>query len=436
MSSESEYINAQYQGFFEDSLSKTDPELFKAIKAELNRQQEHIELIASENIVSQAVLEAQGSVLTNKYAEGYPGKRYYDGCEYVDVAETLAIERLKKLFDCKFANAQPHSGAQANGAVYLALLKPGDTIMGMSLNSGGHLTHGSKASVSGKWFNAISYDIDKETGLINYKDVEKLALETKPKLIIAGGCAYSRIIDFKKFREIADKANAYLMVDMAHFSGLVAGKGYPNPIEHAHVVTSTTHKVFRSARGGIILTNDEALSKKINSAVFPGYQGGPLMHIIAAKAAGFQEALKPEFKNYINSVIANAKVLSETLKNNGFKIYSGGTDTHLMLVDLRPFNVKGNVTAESLSRANITCNKNGIPFDSESPMVTSGIRLGSQAATTRGFGLKEFQKVGELITKTVKGVSSNPNDNSKIEDEVRKEVVELCSKFPIYKNLR
>ena len=436
MSSESEYINAQYQGFFEDSLSKTDPELFKAIKEELNRQQEHIELIASENIVSQAVLEAQGSVLTNKYAEGYPGKRYYDGCEHVDVAETLAIERLKKLFDCKFANAQPHSGAQANGAVYLALLKPGDTIMGMSLNSGGHLTHGSKASVSGKWFNAIAYEIDKETGLINYKDVEKLALETKPKLIIAGGSAYSRIIDFKKFREIADKVDAYLMVDMAHFSGLVAGKGYPNPIEHAHVVTSTTHKVFRSARGGIILTNDEPLSKKINSAVFPGYQGGPLMHIIAAKAAGFQEALKPEFKNYIKSVLANAKVLSETLKNNGFKIYSGGTDTHLMLVDLRPFNVKGNVTAESLSRANITCNKNGIPFDTESPMITSGIRLGSQAATTRGFGLKEFQKVGELITKTVKGVSSNPNDNSKVEDEVRKEVVELCSKFPIYKNLR
>ena len=436
MSSESEYINAQYQGFFEDSLSKTDPELFKAIKAELNRQQEHIELIASENIVSQAVLEAQGSVLTNKYAEGYPGKRYYDGCEYVDVAETLAIERLKKLFDCKFANAQPHSGAQANGAVYLALLKPGDTIMGMSLNSGGHLTHGSKASVSGKWFNAIAYDIDKETGLINYKDVEKLALETKPKLIIAGGSAYSRIIDFKKFREIADKVNAYLMVDMAHFSGLVAGKAYPNPIEHAHVVTSTTHKVFRSARGGIILTNDEALSKKINSAVFPGYQGGPLMHIIAAKAAGFQEALKPEFKNYIKSVLTNAKILSETLKNKGFKIYSGGTDTHLMLVDLRPFNVKGNVTAESLSRANITCNKNGIPFDTESPMITSGIRLGSQAATTRGFGLKEFQKVGELITKTVKGLSSNPSDNSKVEDEVRKEVVELCSKFPIYKNLR
>ena len=436
MSSENKYLNSEYQGFFENSLSTTDPELYKAIKDELNRQQNHIELIASENIVSQAVLEAQGSVLTNKYAEGYPGKRYYDGCEHVDVAETLAIERLKKLFDCKFANVQPHSGAQANGAVYLALLKPGDTIMGMSLNSGGHLTHGSKASVSGKWFNAIAYDIDKETGLINYNDVEKLALESKPKLIIAGGSAYSRIIDFKKFRKIADNVGAYLMVDMAHFSGLVAGKGYPNPVEHAHVVTSTTHKVFRSARGGIILTNDETLSKKINSAVFPGYQGGPLMHIIAAKAAGFQEALKPEFKVYIKSVLANAKVLAETLKNNGFKIYSEGTDTHLMLVDLRPFSVKGNIAAESLCRANITCNKNGIPFDTESPMITSGIRLGSQAATTRGFGLKEFQKVGELITKTVKGLSSNSSDNSKVEDEVKKEVVELCSKFPIYKNLR
>ena len=436
MSSESKYINAQYQGFFEDSLSKTDPELFKAIKDELNRQQEHIELIASENIVSQAVLEAQGSVLTNKYAEGYSGKRYYNGCEHVDVAETLAIERLKKLFDCKYANAQPHSGAQANGAVYLALLKPGDTIMGMSLNSGGHLTHGSKASVSGKWFNAIAYEVDKETGLINFNEIEKLALENKPKLIIAGGSAYSRIIDFKKFREIADKVNAYFMVDMAHFSGLVAGKEYPNPIEHAHVVTSTTHKVFRSARGGIILTNDETLSKKINSAVFPGYQGGPLMHIIAAKAAGFQEALKPEFKDYIKSVIANAKVLAETLKNNGFKIYSGGTDTHLMLVDLRPFNVKGNLASDSLSRANITCNKNGIPFDTESPMITSGIRLGSQAATTRGFSLKEFQKVGELITKIIKGLSNNPSDNSKIEADVRNEVIELCASFPIYNKLK
>tara|TARA_Y100000590_G_scaffold26674_1_gene30024 strand:+ start:104 stop:1414 length:1311 start_codon:yes stop_codon:yes gene_type:complete len=436
MSSEGKYLNNQYKDFFEKSLSETDPELYKAINDELRRQQQHIELIASENIVSQAVLEAQGSVLTNKYAEGYPGKRYYDGCEHVDVAETLAIERLKKLFDCKYANAQPHSGAQANGAVFLALLKPGDTFMGMSLNSGGHITHGLKISMSGKWFNAIGYDVDIKSELIDYNNVEKLALEHKPKLIIAGGSAYSRIIDFKKFRDIADKVGAYLMVDMAHFSGLVAGKGYPNPCEHAHVVTSTTHKVFRSARGGIILTNDEVLSKKINTAVFPGYQGGPLMHIIAAKAAGFQEALRPEFKEYIKSVLANAKVLAETLKNNGFKIYSGGTDTHLMLVDLRPFNVKGNITAESLSRANITCNKNGIPFDSESPMITSGIRLGSQAATTRGFGLKEFQKVGELITKTVKGVSSNPIDNSKVEAEVRKEVIDLCSKFPIYKNLR
>ena len=435
MSSEGKYLNSDYQNFFENSLSKTDPELFKAISAELKRQQNHIELIASENIVSQAVLEAQGSVLTNKYAEGYPGKRYYDGCEHVDVAETLAIERLKKLFDCKFVNVQPHSGAQANGAVYLALLKPGDTIMGMSLNSGGHLTHGSKASVSGKWFKAIGYDIDKDTGLINYDDVTKLALENKPKLIIAGGSAYSRIIDFKKFRNIADKVGAYLMVDMAHFSGLVAGKGYPNPVEHAHVVTSTTHKVFRSARGGVILTNNEELSKKINSAVFPGYQGGPLMHIIAAKAAGFHEALKPEFKDYIKSVLANAKILSETLKNNGFKVYSGGTDTHLMLVDLRPFSVKGNVAAESLCRANITCNKNGIPFDTESPMITSGIRLGSQAATTRGFGLKEFQKVGELITKTIKGLSENSSDNSKVENDVRKEVIELCATFPIYKHL-
>ena len=436
MSSEGEYINSDYKGFFEDSLSKTDPELFNAIKEEINRQQEHIELIASENIVSQAVLEAQGSVLTNKYAEGYPGKRYYNGCEHVDVAETLAIERLKKLFDCKYANAQPHSGAQANGAVFLALLKPGDTFMGMSLNSGGHITHGLKISMSGKWFNVVAYDVDKESELIDYDHVEKLAIQSKPKLIIAGGSAYSRIIDFKRFREIADKVGAYLMVDMAHFSGLVAGKGYPNPCEHAHVVTSTTHKVFRSARGGIILTNSDELAKKINTAVFPGYQGGPLMHIIAAKAAGFLEALKPEFKIYIKSVIANAKILSETLANNGFKIYSGGTDTHLMLVDLRPFKVKGNVAAESLSRANITCNKNGIPFDSESPMITSGIRLGSQAATTRGFGIKEFEKVGELITKIIKGLSENPNDNSKIEDEVRKEVVDLCSKFPIYKHLR
>ena len=436
MSIENKYINSDYENFFEKSLSESDPEIFKAINNELIRQQNHVELIASENIVSQAVLEAQGSVLTNKYAEGYPEKRYYNGCEHVDVAEKLAIERLKKLFNCKFANVQPHSGAQANGAVFLALLKPGDCIMGMSLNSGGHLTHGSKAAVSGKWFNSIAYEIDKDSELINYDSLEKLVFENKPKLIIAGGSAYSRIIDFKRFREIADKVGAYLMVDMAHFSGLVAGKGYPNPIDHAHVVTSTTHKVFRSARGGIILTNDENLAKKIDSAVFPGYQGGPLMHIIAAKAVGFKEALKSEFKDYIKSVLANAKILAETLKNNGFKIYSGGTDTHLMLVDLRPFNVKGNLAAESLSRANITCNKNGIPFDTESPMVTSGIRLGSQAATTRGFGINEFKLVGDLITKTIKGLSSNPKDNSRIEEQVRKEVVDLCSNFPIYKYLR
>ncbi len=435
MSSETKYLNNEYKEFFEKSLLDSDPEIYKAINDELVRQQNHIELIASENIVSQAVLEAQGSVLTNKYAEGYPGKRYYNGCEHVDVAEQLAIDRLKELFNCKFANAQPHSGAQANGAVFLALLKPGDTFMGMSLNSGGHITHGLKISMSGKWFNAIGYEVDKESELIDYDNVEKLALEHKPKLIIAGGSAYSRVIDFKRFREIADKVGAYLMVDMAHFSGLVAGKGYPNPCDYAHVVTSTTHKVFRSARGGIILTNHEDLSKKFNTAVFPGYQGGPLMHIIAAKAVGFKEALKPEFKDYIKTVLANAKILAETLKNNGFKIYSGGTDTHLMLVDLRPFNVKGNVAAESLSRANITCNKNGIPFDSESPMITSGIRLGSQAATTRGFGLKEFQIVGDLITKTIKGLAENPQDNSKTEDEVRKEVVSLCSNFPIYKHL-
>ena len=435
MSSETKYLNSEYKDFFEKSLLDSDPEIYKAINDELVRQQNHIELIASENIVSQAVLEAQGSVLTNKYAEGYPGKRYYNGCEHVDVAEQLAIDRLKELFNCKFANAQPHSGAQANGAVFLALLQPGDTFMGMSLNSGGHITHGLKISMSGKWFNAIGYEVDKDSELIDYDNVEKLALEHKPKLIIAGGSAYSRVIDFKRFREIADKVGAYLMVDMAHFSGLVAGKGYPNPCDYAHVVTSTTHKVFRSARGGIILTNHEDLSKKFNTAVFPGYQGGPLMHIIAAKAVGFKEALKPEFKEYIKTVLANAKILAETLKNNGFKIYSGGTDTHLMLVDLRPFNVKGNVAAESLSRANITCNKNGIPFDSESPMITSGIRLGSQAATTRGFGLKEFQIVGDLITKTIKGLAENPEDNSKTEDEVRKEVVSLCSNFPIYKHL-
>ena len=435
MSKFSKYISDSYQNFFDSDLSKTDPDLYKSIKLELERQQQHIELIASENIVSKAVLDAQGSIMTNKYAEGYPSKRYYGGCEFVDKAEELALERVKKLYNCKYANVQPHSGAQANGAVYLALLNPGDPILGMSLNSGGHLTHGAKVSLSGKWLKAFHYDVNKETGLIDYSEVEKLAQEHNPKLIIAGGSAYSRVIDFKKFKEIAKKIGAYLMVDMAHFSGLVAGKGYPNPIDHADVVTSTTHKVLRGARGGIILTNREDLIKKINSAVFPGYQGGPLMHIIAGKAVAFQEALQPSFKEYIKSVLANAKILSETLKSKGFKIFSGGTDTHLMLVDLRPFKVTGKAAEVSLCNANITCNKNGIPFDTEKMTITSGIRLGSQAATTRGFGLNEFKKVGELITKVIEGLSKNPEDNSKIESEVRKEVVELCSRFPIYSHL-
>ena len=428
-------INGSYQDYFDKDLSLRDPDLYNSIKLELERQQQHIELIASENIVSKAVLDAQGSILTNKYAEGYPGKRYYGGCEFVDKTEELALERVKKLFNSKYANVQPHSGAQANGAVYLALLNPGDTILGMSLNSGGHLTHGAKVSLSGKWLKAFHYEVDKETGLIDYDQVKKLALEHKPKILIAGGSAYSRIIDFKKFREIADSVNAYLMVDMAHFSGLVAGRGYPNPIEYADVVTSTTHKVLRGGRGGIILTNKEDLIKKFNSAVFPGYQGGPLMHVIAAKAAAFHEALQPSFREYIKSVLANAKILSETLKNNGFKIFSGGTDTHLMLVDLRPFKVTGKAAEISLGKANLTCNKNGIPFDTEKMTITSGIRLGSQAATTRGFGLNEFKKVGELITKVIKGLSETPDNNNKTESEVRKEVIELCSKFPIYNHL-
>ena len=429
------YLSDSYQNFFDSNLSNTDPDLYNSIKQELERQQEHIELIASENIVSKAVLDAQGSIMTNKYAEGYPSKRYYGGCEFVDKAEELALQRVKKLFDAKYANVQPHSGAQANGAVYLALLNPGDPILGMSLNSGGHLTHGAKVALSGKWLNSFHYEVDKDTGLIDYNSVQSLAEQHKPKLIIAGGSAYSRVIDFKKFKEIANKVNAYLMVDMAHFSGLVAGKGYPNPIEYADVVTSTTHKVLRGGRGGIILTNREDIFKKINSAVFPGYQGGPLMHVIAAKAVAFHEALQPGFKEYIKSVLANAKILSETLKNNGFKIFSGGTDTHLMLVDLRPFKVTGKDAESSLCRANITCNKNGIPFDTAKPTITSGIRLGSQAATTRGFSLNEFKKVGDLITKVVEGLSKSPQDNSKIEAEVKKEVVALCSQFPIYNHL-
>ncbi len=418
--------------FFEESLQSSDSEIFNSIKSEYSRQQEHIELIASENIVSRAVLEAQGSVLTNKYAEGYSGKRYYGGCEFVDQAEDLAISRAKKLFNCKYANVQPHSGAQANGAVYLALIKPGDTILGMSLNSGGHLTHGAKPAQSGKWFKAVHYEVSPKTGLIDYEQVEKLALEHKPKIIIAGGSAYSRIIDFKKFREICDKINSYLLVDMAHFSGLVAGKAYPNPVEYADVVTSTTHKVLRGPRGGIILTNKDDLIKKFNSAVFPGLQGGPLMHVVAAKAVCFKEALSKNFELYTKQVIQNAKSLSDSLIQNNFKIFSGGTDTHLMLVDLRPYNVTGKDAEESLGRANITCNKNGIPFDTQSPMITSGIRLGTPAATTRGFSSKEFTLVGQLITKVVKGLSQNPKDNSKAEQEVQKEVIDLCKSFPIY----
>jgi glycine hydroxymethyltransferase len=427
-------INNYLNSFFKMNLEEADKELFNSIKDEFIRQQNHVELIASENIVSKAVLEAQGSVLTNKYAEGYPSKRYYGGCEYVDISENLAIERAKKLFDCKFANVQPHSGAQANGAVYLALIKPGDTILGMSLNSGGHLTHGAKPAQSGKWFNALHYDVDKETGLIDYNMVEKLAVENKPKIIIAGGSAYSRIIDFKKFRDICDRVGAYLLVDMAHFSGLVAGGAYPNPTKFADVVTSTTHKVLRGPRGGIILTNSEDLIKKFNSAIFPGLQGGPLMHVIAAKAVCFKEALSNDFKVYTNNVIKNAKILAEALTNKGFKIFSGGTDTHLMLLDLRSFKVTGKDAQASLGKANITCNKNGIPFDTESPMITSGIRLGTPACTTRGFREPEFKLIAQLIYKVIKGLSENKSDNSKVENEVQKDIIKLCSSFPIYGN--
>jgi len=421
--------------FFNKNLASSDRDLFDSINKEYDRQINHIELIASENMVSRAVLDAQGSVLTNKYAEGYSGKRYYGGCEFVDVAENLAIERATKLFNCKFANVQPHSGAQANGAVYLALIKPGDTILGMSLNSGGHLTHGAKPAQSGKWFNAVHYEVNSETGLIDYENVEKMALENNPKIIIAGGSAYSRIIDFKKFRMIADKVKAYLLVDMAHFSGLVAGGVYPNPLLYADVVTSTTHKVLRGPRGGIILTNREDLIKKFNSAIFPGLQGGPLMHVIAAKAVCFKEALDQSFKDYAEKVIENAKTLSETLVKNDFKIFSGGTDTHLMLIDLRNFKLTGKLAMESLGKANITTNKNSIPFDTESPMITSGIRLGTPASTTRGFGEKEFVLVGQLISKILKELAKNPENNSKAEKEVQKEVIDLCGSFPIYSSL-
>ncbi len=418
--------------FFSKPLNEIDKEISSAIDQELSRQQNQIELIASENIVSKAVLEAQGSVLTNKYAEGYVSARYYGGCEVVDIAEDLAIKRLKELYKCEYANVQPHSGAQANGAVFLALIKPGDTILGMSLDAGGHLTHGSAPSLSGKWFNAVQYGLD-DKGLINYDEVEFLAIEHKPKIIIAGGSAYSRIIDFKRFREIADKVGAYLHIDMAHFSGLVAAGEYPNPLEYADVVTSTTHKTIRGARGGMILSNDKELGKKFNSAVFPGYQGGPLMHVIAAKAVAFGEALKPEFKEYIKQVVLNAKKLSEVLVDGGLKIVSGGTDTHLLLVDLTPKSLTGSAASISLENANITCNKNGIPKDPNPPKVTSGIRLGTPAGTTRGFKEEEFKKVGELILETLNGLQENPNDNSLVESKVREKVKKLCDDFPIYR---
>ena len=418
------------ENFFSSDLKSSDPDIYNSIQKEFVRQQNHIELIASENIVSKAILEAQGSVLTNKYAEGYSGKRYYGGCEFVDIAEDLAIERVKKLFNCNFANVQPHSGAQANAAVFLALIKPGDTILGMGIDQGGHLTHGAAPAMSGKWFNAIAYGVKKDNGLIDYDQVRDLAIKHKPKLIIAGGSAYSRIIDFKIFKDIAKEVGAYFLVDMAHFSGLVAGGVYPNPIEYADVITSTTHKVLRGPRGGLILTNNEELAKKFNSAVFPGLQGGPLMHVIAAKAICFKEALSDDFKSYAKAVVANAKMLSETLKNLGYTIFSGGTDTHLILLDLRPFKLTGKDASASLGRANITCNKNGIPYDDQKPWITSGIRLGTPACTTRGFSLNEFQTVGVLIDQVLKGLINNNSD--KAEKEVKEKIKNLCAAFPIY----
>tara|TARA_B110000090_G_scaffold70088_1_gene80123 strand:- start:400 stop:1680 length:1281 start_codon:yes stop_codon:yes gene_type:complete len=424
----------QHEGFFSNTLEQADQELFNTIKNETERQSDQIELIASENIVSHAVLEAQGSIMTNKYAEGYPGKRYYGGCEFHDIAENLAIDRLKKLYKCNYANVQPHSGAQANQAVFLALLKPGDTILGMSLDAGGHLTHGSKPNQSGKYFNAVQYGINAETSLIDYELLEKQAIECKPKMIIAGGSAYPRNIDFKKFREIADKVEAYLLVDMAHYSGLVAAEEYPDPLPHGHVVTSTTHKTIRGPRGGMILSNDLDLGKKFNSAVFPGLQGGPLMHVIAAKAVAFGEALKPEFKEYIKQVKSNAKVLSEVLIKNGIDIVTNGTDSHMVLVDLRSKKVTGKDSEESLERAGMTCNKNGVSNDPNPPTITSGIRLGSPAATTRGFKEKEFEFIGENISTIINTLSTSNSDISMLEKSIKKEVFDLCQKFPIYKN--
>jgi len=419
--------------FFSKSISETDKIIFGSIQDELARQQNQIELIASENIVSKAVLEVQGSIFTNKYAEGYPNSRYYSGCDYVDIAEELAIERVKKLYKCNYANVQPHSGAQANGAVCLALLKPGDTILGMSLDAGGHLTHGAAPSQSGKWFNAVQYGLNDEA-LIDYDQVERLALEHKPKMVIAGGSAYSRIIDFKRFRDICDKIDAYLHVDMAHYSGLIAAEEYPNPIEHAHVVTSTTHKTIRGPRGGMILSNDLDLGKKFNSSVFPGLQGGPLMHVIAAKAVAFGEALDPSFKEYIKQVLKNAHVLSETLVEGGLNIISGGTDTHLILVDLTAKNVTGSEAELNLEEAGITCNKNGIPNDPHPPKITSGIRLGTPAGTTRGFKEDEFKLVGELILDVLNGMQGSPEERKLINENIKSKVSALCAKFPIYSN--
>jgi glycine hydroxymethyltransferase len=420
-------------GFFGDTLDRADPELAGAIDKELGRQRHEIELIASENIVSRAVLEAQGSVLTNKYAEGYPGRRYYGGCQFVDIAETLAIDRAKQLFSCGFANVQPHSGAQANQAVFFALLQPGDTFLGLDLAAGGHLTHGSPVNQSGKWFNVVPYGVSRDDQRIDYDEVERLAGEHRPKLIVAGGSGYPRVIDFARFRAIADSVGAYLMVDMAHFAGLVAGGVHPSPLPHAHVVTTTTHKTLRGPRGGMVLTNDEAIAKKINSAVFPGLQGGPLMHVIAAKAVAFGEALRPAFRAYAEAVAANAKALAETLAEGGLDLVSGGTDTHLMLVDLRPKGLTGRAAETALGRAGITCNKNGIPFDPEKPMVTSGIRLGTPACTTRGFGLPEFREVGRLIIEVLDGLAQGGEaGNADAERVVGDKVLALTGRFPIY----
>jgi len=424
---------AENSAFFNQSLAAADPEIAKAVAEELARQQDKIELIASENIVSRAVLEAQGSVLTNKYAEGYPGRRYYGGCEFVDIAEEIAIDRACRLFDCSFANVQPHSGAQANQAVFFALLQPGDTFMGLDLAAGGHLTHGSPVNQSGKWFKPVPYSVRRQDQRIDMDEVAALAKEHKPKLIIAGGSAYPRFIDFKRFRDIADSVGAYFMVDMAHFAGLVAGGVHPNPLDHAHVATTTTHKTLRGPRGGMILSRDEALGKKINSAVFPGLQGGPLMHVIAAKAVAFGEALKPDFKLYSKRVVENARALAETLQSEGLDIVSGGTDTHLMLVDLRPKKATGRPTEKALDRAYITCNKNAVPYDTEKPAITSGIRLGSPAGTTRGFGAAEFREIGKLIVEVVDAVAKNGDESDPaVEASVRDRVGHLCKRFPIY----